>query len=283
MPRRVVPICSLPSFASPAWSRSMWYGMIRCALALMRRPERSTPFARRLVQLARQHLRVDHDAVADRAQLAGIEDPGRDQVELPVHAVAHDGVPGVVAALEADHEIRLLREEVDDLALALVAPLGAHDHDSGHVVEESTSGLTATFAAARSAGCRPPSGCRRTGPACSRAATGSGRLNCFSRRRSSPNIGSGSPHISYRRETVRSPICARSSASGRASHSSSGTCAGAAVLLDQVRGQDQRALVLVARVDDRVELLEHPRRWSARRRRRRCAAGRPSTACPSAG
>ncbi len=47
MPRRVVPICSRPSFASPAWSRSMWYGMIRCALALIRRPETSTPLARR--------------------------------------------------------------------------------------------------------------------------------------------------------------------------------------------------------------------------------------------
>ncbi len=46
MPRRVVPIWSLPSLASPAWSSSMWYGMIRCALALMRRPERSIPLAR---------------------------------------------------------------------------------------------------------------------------------------------------------------------------------------------------------------------------------------------
>ena len=47
MPRRVVPIWSLPSFVSPAWSSSMWYGMIRCALALIFRPERSTPLARR--------------------------------------------------------------------------------------------------------------------------------------------------------------------------------------------------------------------------------------------
>ena len=87
-----------------------------------------------LVQLTRQHLRVDHDPVADRAQLAWIQDPGWDQVELPVHAFAHDGVAGVVAALEADHHIRLLGKEVDDLALAFVAPLGAHDHDAGHVV-----------------------------------------------------------------------------------------------------------------------------------------------------
>src|SRR3954467_8651714 len=47
MPRRVVPICSRPSFVSPAWSSSMWYGMIRCALALIFRPPSSTPLARR--------------------------------------------------------------------------------------------------------------------------------------------------------------------------------------------------------------------------------------------
>ena len=43
MPRRVVPIWRLPSRASPAWSRSLWYGMIRWALAEMRRPLMSIP------------------------------------------------------------------------------------------------------------------------------------------------------------------------------------------------------------------------------------------------
>src|SRR3712207_8530572 len=41
-------------------------------------------------------------------------------------------VAGVVAALEADHRIRLLGEQVYHLSLALVAPLGAHDHQSRH-------------------------------------------------------------------------------------------------------------------------------------------------------
>ena len=85
-----------------------------------------------VVELVGQDLRVDHDAVADRARLAGVEDPGRDQVELPLHAVADDRVAGVVAALEADHEVRVLGEQVGDLALALVAPLGADDDDAGH-------------------------------------------------------------------------------------------------------------------------------------------------------
>ena len=89
-----------------------------------------------VVDLLGQHARVDHDAVADHARLAGVEDPARDEVELPRLAVAHDRVPGVVAALEADDHVRALGEQVDDLALPLVAPLGANDDDSRHVEEE---------------------------------------------------------------------------------------------------------------------------------------------------
>src|SRR3954451_2538174 len=47
MPRRVVPIWLARSRVSPAVSSSRWYGMIMCALADTRRPDRSTPRARR--------------------------------------------------------------------------------------------------------------------------------------------------------------------------------------------------------------------------------------------
>ena len=58
--------------------------------------------------------------------------PGGDEVELELLAVADDGVPGVVAALVADDHVALGRQQIGDLALALVAPLGA-DHDCpGH-------------------------------------------------------------------------------------------------------------------------------------------------------
>ena len=50
------------------------------------------------------------------------------QVELEHLAVADDRVAGVVAALVADDHVGPLGEQVDDLALALVAPLGADDH-----------------------------------------------------------------------------------------------------------------------------------------------------------
>ena len=53
-------------------------------------------------------------------------------MELPRLAVADDRVAGVVAALEADDDVGLLGEQVDDLALALVAPLGADDHGAWH-------------------------------------------------------------------------------------------------------------------------------------------------------
>ena len=39
---------------------------------------------------------------------------------------------GVVAALEADHHVGPLGEEIGDLALPLVSPLGPDDDDAGH-------------------------------------------------------------------------------------------------------------------------------------------------------
>jgi len=39
---------------------------------------------------------------------------------------------GIVTALEAHDDVGLLRQPVDDLALPLVAPLGADDDNIGH-------------------------------------------------------------------------------------------------------------------------------------------------------
>ena len=53
-------------------------------------------------------------------------------MELELLAVADDRVAGVVAALKAHDHVGLLGEQVGDLSLSLVAPLGADDHDSWH-------------------------------------------------------------------------------------------------------------------------------------------------------
>ncbi len=83
-------------------------------------------------ELAHQHGGVQNDAIADDARLVAVEDAAWDEGEdrlLPIH---HQGVPGVVAALEAHHHLGALGEQVDHLALALVAPLGAHHHHVWH-------------------------------------------------------------------------------------------------------------------------------------------------------
>ena len=49
-------------------------------------------------------------------------------------AADDDGVPGVVAALGAHDDVRLLGEHVDDFAFAFVAPLGADQDRIGHRV-----------------------------------------------------------------------------------------------------------------------------------------------------
>jgi hypothetical protein len=85
-----------------------------------------------LLDLSGEDGRVDDDAVPDRAGLARVEDPRGDQVELEGLPVADDRVAGVVTALEADDEVRLLGEQVGDLSLALIAPLGSDYDYPGH-------------------------------------------------------------------------------------------------------------------------------------------------------
>ena len=70
---------------------------------------------------------IEHDAVPDHALAAGAEYAAGDQLQHELLAVDDDGVPGVVPAGVAGDEVELLGENVDDLALAFVAPLGAED------------------------------------------------------------------------------------------------------------------------------------------------------------
>ena len=69
---------------------------------------------------------VHHDAVADDADLVLAQNAGGNQVQDVFLAFDVDGVAGVVAALRADHHVRLLGQHVNDLAFAFIAPLGAH-------------------------------------------------------------------------------------------------------------------------------------------------------------
>jgi hypothetical protein len=84
------------------------------------------------VDLLQQGPGVDDDAVADDRQLAWPDDARGQQAELEGAVADDQGVPGIVAALEAHDDVGPLAEPVDDLALALVPPLGADHRDISH-------------------------------------------------------------------------------------------------------------------------------------------------------
>ena len=71
-------------------------------------------------------LGIHHDAVADDAGCSLPQNPGRDQVQDVLGLADNDRVSGVGSALGSGYDVRLFGHEIDDLALTLVAPLGAH-------------------------------------------------------------------------------------------------------------------------------------------------------------
>ena len=110
--------------------------MIRCALPESTTIDGSMPRSVEQVDLVDEDLCIDDAARADHRPGAG-DDAARHLPELPRLAADDDRVPGVGPALIAAHDVRILGEQVDDLALALVAPLRA-DHDGRwHLAESS--------------------------------------------------------------------------------------------------------------------------------------------------
>ena len=83
----------------------------------------------KLGDLVQQRARVEHHAVADDRELAGPHHARRQQRQLISGAVDHQRMAGVMPALEAYDDVGLLGQPVDNLAFALVPPLGA-DHDN---------------------------------------------------------------------------------------------------------------------------------------------------------
>jgi len=89
------------------------------------------------VDLLEQDSRVDHDAVADDGSGLLRQHAGRQQVQGVAVLAYDDGMPGVVAALVSHHVVDVVTQQVGGLALALVAPLRAHDHDGRHLTGPS--------------------------------------------------------------------------------------------------------------------------------------------------
>jgi hypothetical protein len=67
--------------------------------------------------------RIDDDSITDDGAQMGLENTGWEQRELVGFAVSHHGVARVGAPVEANNDIMLIGEEIDNFAFGLVAPL----------------------------------------------------------------------------------------------------------------------------------------------------------------
>src|SRR5580704_6255313 len=74
--------------------------------------------------------RIEDHPIANHAAAAGPQHAAGNQLKDELLTVDDDGVSGIVSASVARHNREVLRQNVDDLPFALVAPLGAHDHRS---------------------------------------------------------------------------------------------------------------------------------------------------------
>ena len=152
MPRRVVPILPAPLASSRSASRSRWKGRMSgqvsaiCSLSGVT----ATPCSASLLDLVLQRPGIEHDAVADHRQRAAHDARG-EQREFVGLVADDERVAGIVAALEADDDVGAAGQPVDDLALALVAPLAA-DHGD---VRQDGSPETDAAASRRGAPLRP--------------------------------------------------------------------------------------------------------------------------------
>jgi len=82
-----------------------------------------------LVNLGKQRLRIDDDAVADDTGNPGVKNPGGQQAQHELAAIRIHGVTRVVSALVARHDREMRRQQIDDFSLALVSPLRTEHGD----------------------------------------------------------------------------------------------------------------------------------------------------------
>ena len=76
---------------------------------------------------------VQRDTVAQNIHNAGVKNAGGQQMQRKLPIVVDDGVARVAASLIADDHVKVLRQQIDHAALALVAPVDAHDRTGFHV------------------------------------------------------------------------------------------------------------------------------------------------------
>src|SRR5258708_5108223 len=90
------------------------------------------------VHLIEQSHGVHHHAVADDGLDTGAQNPARDELQNVLRLADENRVPGVMPTLVTRNDVEFVGEEIDNLALALVAPLRAQHDDVGHLGTKAT-------------------------------------------------------------------------------------------------------------------------------------------------
>ena len=89
------------------------------------------------LQFLKEGDRIENNAAADNAGDVMMKDPGRDDVQNMTPAPEVDRVSRIVPALVTRDTVKPLSKDIDDLSLALIAPLGADDDDEfTHAVQD---------------------------------------------------------------------------------------------------------------------------------------------------
>ncbi len=81
-----------------------------------------------LLKFLHQVKGVHHHAITNDAVLTLVQNATRHEVQNILLVAHNDGMTRVRAALEADHNIRLLSQKINDFALTFVAPLSADQY-----------------------------------------------------------------------------------------------------------------------------------------------------------
>ena len=80
-----------------------------------------------IFQLVHELLYIERHTVSDDVRNVLIEHAGGQEMQGKPTVLIVDGVSRVCASLEADHNVRVLREHVRDLALSFISPVCAYD------------------------------------------------------------------------------------------------------------------------------------------------------------
>src|SRR5258708_40293673 len=83
-----------------------------------------------LIDLFEKSFRVDYHAITEHACFVMVNDARRQEPQNKGFIADINAVPGIMPALITRHDIKSIRQQIYDLSLSLIAPLGADNYNN---------------------------------------------------------------------------------------------------------------------------------------------------------